>query len=83
MRSEHQTSLNDALVRLAYDGAARYERLREIAALATCARAMRSCARTPVAPDARPRTGEETEAPAHGLPPAACGDDRLRRRRGA
>lgn len=32
--AQHRTSTNDALVRLAYDGAARFEREREIAELA-------------------------------------------------
>jgi len=58
--AEHRTSTNDALVRLAYEGAARYEREREIAALAA-ERQEAILRRVPVDPDAPPLTGKEIE----------------------
>ncbi len=58
---QHRTSTNDALVRLAYDGAKRYEYEREIEELAAVRRAaiMR---RTPVSASTRIPTSEETTA---------------------
>lgn len=56
---EHRTSTNDALIRLAYDGARMYDANREAAQLA---RVRRAAIRRPteVSPDLEPPSAEET-----------------------
>ncbi len=59
---QHRTSTNDALVRLAYDGAARYDRQREIAELAAARQAAIAELRfRPAPPRAKPLSDEEIE----------------------
>lgn len=57
----HDTSTNDALVRLAYDGAARYEYEREVEELASV-RSEAIMRRTPIPPGVRVPTASETTA---------------------
>jgi hypothetical protein len=58
---QRRTSLNDALIQLAYDGAARYEYDREVEELARV-RGEAIMRRTPVPPGARVATSDETTA---------------------
>lgn len=58
---EHRTSTNDALIRLAYDGAKRYAWQREVEELAAVRRAAISRMKDEeIPPDAGDLTGEET-----------------------
>jgi hypothetical protein len=58
---QHRTSANDALIRLAYDGATHYEHEREVAELARV-RGEAIMRRTPVPEGVRIPTAEETTA---------------------
>lgn len=58
---QHRTSTNDALVRLAYDGATRYEYEREVEELARVRREA-IMGRTPVPPGIRVPSSAETTA---------------------